>query len=114
MTAMNKQCIITTITATAMTSIFAGCQNKTATQYENSETRVVRMHYDNTTPAMHTEYILRNLSPQMDGLAESHAEDKAGISVTNNMNDRMYTDDWRRALMVDKPSALTPLPVVQN
>ena len=91
MTAMNKQCIITTITATAMTSIFAGCQNKA------------------TTP-----YILDHLSPQMDGLAESHAEDKAGIAVTNNMNDRMYTDDWRRALMVDKPSSLTPLPVVQN
>ena len=50
----------------------------------------------------------------MKGIAETPSEDKAGIAVVNNVNDRLYVDDWRKVLLLDKPSSLTVVPVVQN
>ena len=56
--------------------------------------------------------IMANLTPGMNGLAETYSENDAGIAVVNNDNDRMYVDDWRRVLIIDKPSSLSPYPVV--
>ena len=58
--------------------------------------------------------ILSDLTPNLDGLAETYSENDAGIAVVNNDNERMYVDDWRRALILDKPSALSPYPVVAD
>ncbi len=58
--------------------------------------------------------ILSDLTPQMNGLSETYDENDAGIAVVNNANERMYDDDWRRALLLDKPSMLSPVPVVQD
>jgi len=57
---------------------------------------------------------LENLTPNMDGLSETYNENDAGIAVVNNENERMYVDDWRRAMLLDKPSMLSPIPVVQD
>ena len=57
---------------------------------------------------------LNNLTPNMNGLAQTYSENDAGIAVTNNENDRMYMDDLRRAMLLDKPSILSPIPVVGN
>lgn len=85
---MHKCIILTTglITLTALT----GCQSNA--------------HSSNA--------ILSDLTPNLDGLAETYSENDAGIIVVNNANERMYVDDWRRALILDKPSALSPYPVV--
>jgi len=58
--------------------------------------------------------IIANLTPAMNGLSETYSENDAGIIVVNNANERMYVDDWRRALILDKPSALSPYPVVAD
>ena len=58
--------------------------------------------------------ILRDLTPNMRGLAENAPTERAGIVVVNNANDRQYIDDWRRALLLDKPSVLSPYPVIDH
>ena len=58
--------------------------------------------------------ILRDLTPNMRGLAENSQTERAGIVVVNNANDRQYIDDWRRALLLDKPSVLSPYPVIDH
>lgn len=54
------------------------------------------------------------LAPNMNGLAETYAQNDAGIAVVNDANDRMFVDDLRRATLLDKPSMLSPFPVVQD
>lgn len=82
---------MTSLTAIVLTAVFTGCRTNEG---------------GNSTKA-----ILANPSPQMDGLTETYSEDKAGIAV---VNDRLYVDDWRRMLLLDKPSALSVMLVVQN
>ena len=61
-----------------------------------------------------TKYILANLSPELDGLSETHAERKARIAVVNDQISRMSRDDLNRALLLDKASMLSPYPVVTD
>lgn len=58
--------------------------------------------------------VLNDLTPNMNGLAETYAQNDAGVAVVNNAGDRMFVDDLRRATLLDKPSMLTPYPVVQD
>lgn len=58
--------------------------------------------------------ILASLTPGLDGLSETDAEREAGIAVVNNVNQRMSKDDINRALLLDKPSMLSPYPVVDH
>ena len=58
--------------------------------------------------------ILNNLTPNMDGIAETYAQNDSGIAVVVNENIRMVSDDLRRLFLLDKPSMLTPYPVVDN
>ena len=83
----------------------------------------IQQEIDSTISRLDTAYLglaysfkaLRaNLTPQMNGLSETYSENDAGIAVVNNENERMYDDDWRRALLLDKPSMLSPIPVVQD
>jgi len=58
--------------------------------------------------------ILASLTPGLDGLAETYSEREAGIAVTNNANRRLLKDDVNRALMLDKSSALSPYPTIND
>lgn len=58
--------------------------------------------------------LLNNLTPNMDGLGETHTQNDAGIAVVINENRRMFNDDLRRILLLDKPSMLSSYPVVDN
>jgi hypothetical protein len=58
--------------------------------------------------------VLNDLSPNMNGLAETYSQNDAGIAVVNDANNRMFVDDLRRATLLDKPSMLSPFPVVQD
>ena len=58
--------------------------------------------------------MLVDLTPNMNGLAQTYSENDAGIAVTNNANDRMMDDDLRRLMLLDKSSILSPMPVVGN
>ena len=58
--------------------------------------------------------ILVSLTPNMRGLSDTHAEREAGDAVTKNANIRMSTDDLNRAILLDRPSSLSPYPVVDN
>jgi hypothetical protein len=58
--------------------------------------------------------ILSSLTPNMHGPSETHTENKAGIAVTNNTNHRMMHEDGNRFLLLDKPSTLTPMPIVRD
>lgn len=61
-----------------------------------------------------TQEMLDNLTPDMHGLAETHDENDAGVAVTKNTEWRQFDDDVRRALMLDRPSSLSPYPVVDD
>ena len=67
-----------------------------------------------TTTDSQSQAILSDLTPNMRGLAENSQTERAGIVVVNNANDRQYIDDWRRALLLDKPSVLSPYPVIDH
>lgn len=67
-----------------------------------------------TTTDSQSKEILSDLTPNMRGLAENTSVESAGIVVVNNANDRQYIDDWRRALLLDKPSVLSPYPVIDH
>ncbi|MBT6269046.1 MAG: hypothetical protein HOI88_01680 [Phycisphaerae bacterium] len=64
--------------------------------------------------AYSSKVIPYDLSPNMNGLAETYAQNDAGIAVVNDANNRMFVDDMRRATLLDKPSMLSPFPVVQD
>ena len=58
-----------------------------------------------------SKVILANLTPELNGLAETNAQRKAAIAVVNNLNARMSKDDLNRALLLDKSSTLSPYSV---
>ena len=55
--------------------------------------------------------ILENLTPEMRGLSLNYQEYEAEVGVTNNANTRMIDDDWRRILILDHASSLSPFAV---
>jgi hypothetical protein len=61
-----------------------------------------------------TKDMLGNLTPNLHGLAQTHDENDAGVAVTKNTEWRQFDDDIRRALMLDRPSSLSPYPVVDD
>ncbi len=61
-----------------------------------------------------TKNMLENLTPDMHGLAQTHDENDAGVAVTKNTEWRQFDDDIRRALMLDRPSSLSPYPVIDD
>ena len=58
--------------------------------------------------------ILANMTPEMSTLSQTYSERTARISVTNNQNSRLFNDDWDKALLLDKPSTLSIIPVVEH
>ena len=58
--------------------------------------------------------ILANLTPEMSTLSQTYSEKTARISLTNNQNSRLIKDDWDKFLLLDKPSTLSVIPVVEN
>ena len=58
--------------------------------------------------------IMANLTPEMSTLSQTYSERSARISVTNSQNSRLINDDWDKALLLDKPSSLSVIPVVEN
>ena len=67
-----------------------------------------------TYPETQEGQILMELTPNLAGIADSIQTETAGIAVVNNANRRLYMDDWRRALLLDKPSVLSPYPIIDN
>lgn len=61
-----------------------------------------------------TQALLDDLTPDMHGLAENHDENDAGVALTKNTEWRQFDDDLRRALLLDRPSSLSPYPVIDN
>jgi|TARA_B100001964_G_C13965013_1_gene479375 hypothetical protein len=61
-----------------------------------------------------SDAIFASLTPNLRGTSDTYAENKAGIAVVNNTNTRMMDDDTVRFLLLDKPSMLSPQPIVDN
>jgi hypothetical protein len=61
-----------------------------------------------------SDAIMASITPNLRGLSDTYAENEAGIAITNNANTRMLDDDAVRLLLLDKPSLLSPHPVVEN
>lgn len=101
-----KKCF-TTCALFGIFAISAGCQTFMIPFVALEDS--LRSSQDDETKAM-----LNDLSPDMHGLAETHHENDAGIAVTKNTEWRQFDDDVRRALMLDRPSSLSPYPVVDN
>ncbi|MCZ6835070.1 MAG: hypothetical protein O7G85_04785 [Planctomycetota bacterium] len=51
-----------------------------------------------------------NLSPELQGLHERPSDVKNNLAIVNNLNLRMYSDDWGRVFYTNNPSRLTPMP----
>ncbi|MHC4948695.1 MAG: hypothetical protein ACYTG1_10590 [Planctomycetota bacterium] len=57
------------------------------------------------------KYINNNLTPNLVGSAETYEDQARAVSVTNNMNARLFWDDMGRTFYTDHPSRLSPLPI---
>ena len=55
-----------------------------------------------------------NLTPELAGLVERPIDVDRNLSITNNQNWRMFSDDWGRVFYTDHPSRLSPMPVVST
>ena len=61
-----------------------------------------------------TQEMLDTLTPSMHGLANTTDENDAHVAVTKDTEWRQFNDDVRRALMLDRPSSLSPYPVIDD
>ena len=91
---------------------FFGTYQPDTLNYINSTTAALDEAFLNLRYS--SKVVLTNPSPSMRGLAETYNDHDAGIAVTNNTNSRSYEDDWRRFLLFDRPSTLSPFPVVND
>ena len=103
-----------TLTVVVTSLFFAGCQRHISTSYDNSQSTIKRMHFDNTDIQYNSDYILRNLTPNMRGISKTYVEFEASEAVAVDVGDRLYQDDWRNFMLLNKPSSLSAIPVVQN
>jgi hypothetical protein len=101
-----KKCF-TTCAALGIFAFSSGCE--TLRIPFDAAQKSVTSSQDDDTKAM-----LGDLTPNMHGLAETHDENDAGVANTKNTEWRQFDDDIRRALMLDRPSSLSPYPVIDN
>jgi len=101
-----KKCF-TTCALLGIVAFSAGCESfkRPFTAFKESVT---------SSQDEQTQEMLDNLTPNMHGLAETHAENDAGVAMTKDTEWRQFDDDIRRALMLDRPSSLSPYPVVND
>ena len=57
---------------------------------------------------------LENITPSMDTLAQTYTDTDVDLSVTDNKNLRMAQEDLGRVWYTNRPSRLTPYPVVNT
>ena len=50
----------------------------------------------------------------MRGISKTYVEFEASEAVAVDVGDRLYQDDWRNFMLLNKPSSLSAIPVVQN
>lgn len=53
-----------------------------------------------------------NMTPELVGLATSQDDNTNNDFIVRNLNARMVVDDWNRFWLIDKPSSLSPYPIV--
>ena len=56
--------------------------------------------------------IRHDLTPELNGLAERKVDIQRNMAVVNNQNSRMFSDDLGGVFYTDRPSRLSPLPVM--
>lgn len=56
--------------------------------------------------------VKRNLTPELQTLSESSTDVDRSLSVNFNQDLRMFSSDLGRAFYTDRPSYLSPMPVV--
>ena len=59
-----------------------------------------------------TRAIRLNLTPELVGLATSQDDNTNNDFIVRNLNARMVVDDWNRFWLLDKPSTLSPFPII--
>jgi len=53
-----------------------------------------------------------NMTPELVGLATSQDDNNNNDYIVRNLNARMVVDDWNRFWLIDKPSSLSPYPII--
>lgn len=56
--------------------------------------------------------VLGDLSPELFGVTERYDDSRKNMAVANDLNSRMFWEDWGRAMYWGHPSRLSPLPIV--
>ncbi|MDP7009492.1 MAG: hypothetical protein QGI78_07980 [Phycisphaerales bacterium] len=57
---------------------------------------------------------LKNVAPTMDTLSQTHTDVNVDLVMVDNQNERMYQEDLGRVWYTNRPSRLSPLPVVNT
>jgi|GEM_PF-6798346 hypothetical protein len=91
---------------------FFGTYNPTTLQYISTTSAGLDEAFLNMKYS--SKVIIRDLSPNMEGVSSTYIENEANFAVIKDIEDRMLEDDWSRALLTDKPSSLSTVPIVQD
>jgi hypothetical protein len=57
---------------------------------------------------------LHNVTPEMSTLSQTFMEVDVDLAMVDNQNNRMFEDDLGRVWYTNRPSRLSPLPVVNT
>ena len=60
------------------------------------------------------EYISKNLTPELQGLAERPVDISRNVDVATNVNGRLFWGDLGRVWYMDRPSILSPFPTIST
>ncbi len=90
---MNKVCSVSVLAGGAVLFGLAGCQTADPLSYHA---------------------IKSDLTPELQGLVERPVDVDRNLATNNNQNLRMMWDDIGRTLYTDRPSMLSPMPVIHT
>lgn len=94
---------------TSAALLLTGCESN---QPETEDEMAIRLHAEmQAMEDVSADSIFNDLTPELLGMSSRHIDARRDAAVTGNINWRMFWDDWGRALLLDRPSRLTPMAV---
>jgi len=87
---------------------FSACESERETEEEMAMRLQQEMREDEDVS---NRAIFNNLTPELLSLTERQIDTEGQIALTFDTNGRLFWKDWGRALLINRPSRLTPDPM---
>jgi len=106
---MRRKTGILLLTSAAVIAMLSACDSN---NQETEEEMALRLQAEmESTEDVSTDSIFANLTPELMGVTSRTIDSQRVIAENFNLNIRAFWDDWGRAMLLDRPSRLTPYPI---